>query len=90
MIPNTLIILTLLNIFLVHGLKYRYKEITSNQIYTDDIDKKEMRMFSLKLDSDVSEKDLVVDAKIESLNKDHAVETPIVVLSLVRNLFLFI
>lgn len=67
---------------MVSSLKYMYKEIEINKLYKDKIEKSEMKMFSLKLDSETQGKDLIVDARMEGLT-DHVLESPIVVVSLV-------
>jgi hypothetical protein len=78
-----LITLTILsNISLMFTMTYEAKNIDLNSVYSDNLQGSQMKFYTVTLDSNLKENDLVIDAKMTGVNST-LFETPIVLVSLV-------
>ncbi len=84
----TRIIITLLVSAFVNSLTYETTTIKYNTLFTDFTTDNNMKFYSMDLEANTAELDLLVDTKF--INSNTIYESPIILISTVINKFLFV
>jgi hypothetical protein len=80
MISRTLLIFLAI-VSLTISLKYDVKAIQRDSTYTDKLDKSDMKLYSVDIDNQLEDKDLLIDSNM--LGTSGIYETPLTLISLV-------
>lgn len=83
-IKMILLAFALLTVALSTGLKYETKALDFNTVYSENLQGSEMKFYSIPIDSNLKQSDLLIDARISSKNRDLLFKSPLVLVSLVR------